>query len=155
MPFMFGWDPTFLLLIPAMIFAFWAQWKVMHTYNKFAKVRAANGLADYARRGDLRASVSHRLGFRELGLSIGLHAVERIHEALRTDPGRFADCRSEAYARVEPLEPYFHLATAIETFWLHPAHWDARSWLAHRDINEVMLATSLLPDGYLTFWSVG
>lgn len=43
MPFMFGWDPTILLLIPAMIFAFWAQWKVQHTYNKFSKVPAANG----------------------------------------------------------------------------------------------------------------
>lgn len=41
---MFGFDPTFLLLIPAMIFAFWAQWKVQHTYQKFAQVRAANGM---------------------------------------------------------------------------------------------------------------
>jgi len=42
MPFLFG-DPTFLLLIPAFIFALWAQWKVQHTYQKFSKVRAANG----------------------------------------------------------------------------------------------------------------
>ena len=41
---MFGLDSTFLLLIPAMIFAFWAQWKVQHTYQKFAQVRAANGM---------------------------------------------------------------------------------------------------------------
>ena len=40
---MFALDPTFLLLIPAMIFAFWAQWKVQHTYQKFARVAAANG----------------------------------------------------------------------------------------------------------------
>jgi Zn-dependent membrane protease YugP len=43
MPFGF-FDPTFLLLIPAMIFAMWAQWKVQHTYQKFSRVRAANGL---------------------------------------------------------------------------------------------------------------
>jgi Zn-dependent membrane protease YugP len=42
MPF-FGFDSTMLLLIPALIFAFWAQWKVQHTYSKFLKVRAANG----------------------------------------------------------------------------------------------------------------
>ena len=42
MPF-FGFDPTFVILIPALIFAFWAQWKVQHTYQKFSKVRAANG----------------------------------------------------------------------------------------------------------------
>jgi Zn-dependent membrane protease YugP len=36
-------DPTMVLLIPALIFAFWAQWKVQHTYAKFQKVAAANG----------------------------------------------------------------------------------------------------------------
>lgn len=42
--FPFFFDPTFLLLIPAMIFAFWAQWKVQNTYQKYARVRAANGM---------------------------------------------------------------------------------------------------------------
>ncbi|OGF18273.1 MAG: peptidase [Candidatus Eisenbacteria bacterium RBG_16_71_46] len=42
MPFLF-FDPTFLLLIPAMIFAMWAQWKVQHTYAEMSKVPAANG----------------------------------------------------------------------------------------------------------------
>lgn len=42
-PFGF-FDPTFLLLIPAMIFAFWAQWRVQSTYQKFAQVRASNGM---------------------------------------------------------------------------------------------------------------
>ena len=37
-------DPTFVLLLPALIFAFWAQWKVQSTYNKFSQVRAANGM---------------------------------------------------------------------------------------------------------------
>lgn len=36
-------DPTFLLLIPAMLFAFWAQWKVQSTYGKYSKVAATNG----------------------------------------------------------------------------------------------------------------
>ena len=43
MPFMF-FDPTFLLLIPALIFAFWAQWKVQHTFSRFAQIRASNGM---------------------------------------------------------------------------------------------------------------
>ena len=43
MPFLM-FDPTFFLLIPALIFAFWAQWKVQHTYSKYSKVPAANGL---------------------------------------------------------------------------------------------------------------
>ncbi len=40
MPF---WDPTMLLLIPAMILAFYAQTKVKSTYDKFSKVLAASG----------------------------------------------------------------------------------------------------------------
>jgi hypothetical protein len=36
-------DPTFFLLIPAMIFAFWAQWKVQSTYQKYSRVPASNG----------------------------------------------------------------------------------------------------------------
>lgn len=43
MPFLF-FDPTFILLIPAMIFAFWAQWKVQHTYAQMSKVKASNGM---------------------------------------------------------------------------------------------------------------
>ena len=42
MPFLFG-DWTFFLLIPALIFAFWAQFKVQSTYQKFSRVRAASG----------------------------------------------------------------------------------------------------------------
>lgn len=43
---MFGlfWDPTYLLAIPGLIFALWAQWKVQNTYQRFSQVRAANGL---------------------------------------------------------------------------------------------------------------
>lgn len=37
-------DPSMLLLVPAMILAFWAQWKVTHTYRRYSQVRAENGL---------------------------------------------------------------------------------------------------------------
>ncbi len=42
-PFMF-FDPTMILVLPALFFAMWAQWKVQRTYQKYAQVRAANGL---------------------------------------------------------------------------------------------------------------
>ena len=32
---------------------------------------------------------------------------------------------------------------------MHPAHRDTESWREHEDINEVMLATSLAPEGFL------
>jgi hypothetical protein len=34
-------------------------------------------------------------------------------------------------------------------FWLTPGNRETPQWAAHRDINDVMLATSLVPDGYL------
>lgn len=37
------WDPTMLLLIPAMILAFYAQWKVQSTYRKFSEIASASG----------------------------------------------------------------------------------------------------------------
>ncbi len=51
MPFML-FDPTFLLLIPALILAFWAQSKVKRTYRKYSQVYNDAGLkgADVARR---------------------------------------------------------------------------------------------------------
>ena len=45
-------DPSSLLLIPALILAFWAQNKVKRSYRKFSQVRSASGLtgATVARR---------------------------------------------------------------------------------------------------------
>lgn len=40
MPF---YDPTFLLLIPAMLLAGYAQWKVRSTFNRFSQVATASG----------------------------------------------------------------------------------------------------------------
>lgn len=51
--YLFGmFDPTIVLLIPAIIFAFYAQTKVNSAYNKYAKVRNRRGItgADAARR---------------------------------------------------------------------------------------------------------
>lgn len=38
------WDPTFVLLIPAVILAIWAQAKVRGTYKKYSRVRSASGM---------------------------------------------------------------------------------------------------------------
>ncbi len=45
---------------------------------------------------------------------------------------------------------YTPLSEIIEKFWLERKNREASSWTQHRDINMVMLATSLAPDGYLT-----
>ncbi|ATW24695.1 zinc metallopeptidase [Candidatus Formimonas warabiya] len=49
---MFFWDPTFVLLIPGIIIAAWAQMKVSSTFDKYYRVRAVSGVtaAQAARR---------------------------------------------------------------------------------------------------------
>ena len=42
MPLFF--DPTMVLLIPALLFAMWAQWKVSSTYKKYSQVPVRSGL---------------------------------------------------------------------------------------------------------------
>ena len=41
---MFPFDPTFVILIPAIIFSLWAQFKVKGTYAKYSDIRAAKGI---------------------------------------------------------------------------------------------------------------
>jgi len=43
----YGYDPTFIFLIPAMIFAFYAQTKITSTFNKFLRIRNSNGYTGY------------------------------------------------------------------------------------------------------------
>jgi hypothetical protein len=91
---------------------------------------------DYCDRSGLfDLPAASRLAFRELGLSIGLHAIERMDSNLHTD--------------VKGLKDYASLADRIEEFWLNPRHQGTARWKEHIDINEVMLATSLDPEGFL------
>jgi hypothetical protein len=51
--------------------------------------------------------------------------------------------------KVESLAEYLPLAGAIESFWLNEREQKTPAWTEHREINMVMLATSLLPDEFL------
>lgn len=90
---------------------------------------------------------AHRLPFRELGLSIGLHAVAIMQR-------QAADCRAVLGDRLAQeladLRKYVPLGEAIEAYWLDSANQRSHGWLDHQDINAVMLATSLLPKEFLT-----
>jgi hypothetical protein len=112
---------------------------------------AREGLAYFARQNDLGQPAARRLAFRELGLAIGLHAVE--HLVAKMETGRFAG-RDGTRAAILALKPYAALGAAIESFWLDPGHRQAPTWIAHRDINDVMLATSLVPAGYIVLHSI-
>jgi hypothetical protein len=67
--------------------------------------------------------LSHDLAFREIGLAIGLQAARKM--------------------RV--LEEHWPLIGKINGYWLQN-----NEWTEHKDINMVMLATSLAPDSFLS-----
>ncbi len=109
---------------------------------------AHTGLDHYARQGELHQPASRRLAFRELGLAIGLRAVSLMRAQL--EAGDVSGPRPrELSARLDALLPFVRLRPLIDAFWLEPEHQRADSWATHRDINEVMLAASLVPEGCL------
>jgi Zn-dependent membrane protease YugP len=67
LPF-YGFDPTMILLIPGLILAGWAQWKVKATFSKFSEYDARSGMTadqiarDILRRGGLAVEVEHTEG---------------------------------------------------------------------------------------------
>jgi hypothetical protein len=89
---------------------------------------------------ELTRPASRRLAFREIGLAIGLHAIELLE---RLGPGD--DPRKEVPTLLEHLRPFVPIAAALESFWLQPLNRGTE----HVDIDEVMLATSLAPTGFL------
>lgn len=90
----------------------------------------------------------YRLAFRELALSIGLHGVKRIRQCLQDNPDFF----QSVYVLerlLNKLVIYQNLGDRIEDFWLTEENRRSATWTSHLDINMVMLATSLVPHGYL------
>jgi hypothetical protein len=107
------------------------------------------GLDYFATKSPLNLPADYRLAFRELGLSIGLQAIERLQGLLEQYPGVFKK-RPLMHSHIRSLMRYARLSELINTFWLESKNRESRSWTAHRNINMVMLATSLSPDGYLS-----
>lgn len=86
---------------------------------------ALRGIEYFIRMPDLREAAEDRLAFRELGLAIGLKAPLKQAPDVRL------------------------LVSDIEGFWSDAEHQQVASWREHQDINEVMLATALEPQGFL------
>ena len=106
------------------------------------------GLKVYTRDYPLSLPANYRLAFRELGLSIGLDATEKIKGSIGQKEDR-RNRESRLDSLVGSLMGYVPLRETIRTFWLQKANQESAGWKDHLDINMVMLATSLAPDGYL------
>jgi hypothetical protein len=106
------------------------------------------GLQDVAGDGFMQLPVSYRLAFRELGLSIGLRGIERLSGLVQQAAGELGQS-NWLQPRLEMMAEYLPLAERIENFWLKGANKETGSWKEHREINMVMLATSLAPGEFL------
>ncbi len=109
---------------------------------------AAEGLRYFLGTRLLDLSAEYRLAFREFGLSIGLHGVERMGRWIQEEGSLFHG-NADLKAALSGLVEYIPLAGDIEAFWLNGENQSVGTWNDHREINSVMLATSLGPDGFL------
>ncbi len=100
------------------------------------------GLRHYVRTLEPTDDAHRRLGFRELGLAIGLAGIELVQETSAPLPRTTA-------LKLAQVAKFVPLRTQLEEFWLEPEHRATRTWLDHADINDVMLATTLVPRGFL------
>ncbi len=106
------------------------------------------GMEAFMRSGSLEYPAEYRLAFRELGLSIGISAIENLRKGIEENPGLFGR-EGSLKRRVETLMGYVPLGETIEQFWMDDKNREASTWIEHREINMVMLATSIAPSEFL------
>ncbi len=99
---------------------------------------AEAGIRAWAESGYLEQPPSQRLAFRELGLAIGLHALEWRENLDNDFP-----------ASGKKLASFFPLEEKITALWLDPDIREVSIWQEHEDINAVMLAAALHPQGFV------
>ena len=105
-------------------------------------------LQAFVQQNQLNLPAEHRLAFRELGLAIGVQGIDRMQQLVKQNTGCF-DNFSQISEDLMELAEYKPISDTINNFWLQSVHRNVNTWLDHAVINNVMLATSLAPDGYL------
>ena len=109
---------------------------------------AKGGVDAFSLADTLNSPAEYRLAFRELGLSIGLHTIEKMVQMIQQHPEHFPEQQS-LISQLIDLSPHLSLIKKIEMFWMTTTNQQSDTWIEHIDINSVMLATSLGADGYL------
>ena len=107
-----------------------------------------SGLQAFVMHNTLNLPAEHRLAFRELGLAIGLHTIDRMQETIAQHPGNFTNV-DQLTPTLANLSRFYPVYEFIKEFWLEAAHRSVGTWQEHADINNIMLATCLAPDSYL------
>ncbi|HPH35753.1 MAG TPA: hypothetical protein PLU94_09730, partial [Methanoregulaceae archaeon] len=109
---------------------------------------ALRGMRAVGRSRLLQLPAGYRLAFRELGLAIGMKGLDGVSVIIDRNSGLFGS-KGSLHRMVAELREYLPLAEKIERFWLDEENRRAGTWTEHQEINMVMLATSLAPDGFL------
>jgi hypothetical protein len=109
---------------------------------------AASGLSRYLASQPFARPLAHRLAFRELGLAIGLQAVTRLWCVLERDAASL-DAQPVLRQALDQLVAQVPLARTLIDTWCDVERGNDPQWRAHEDINAVMLATALVPSGYI------
>jgi hypothetical protein len=115
-------------------------------------VRLLETLLDSCRAGlsmlldqrQLQRPAFYRLAFRELGLAIGLSAIPIVARQTRT-----FRISSAAQSSIDLLASNASIGEDIVAFWLPVTQRQQKNWRDHQDINDVMLATTLIPETFL------
>jgi len=134
--------------------AFWVAQLIIHAHLDKQDLLetllddSLSGLKYYVQNNPLDLPPDYRLAFRELGLAIGLRAIERLEDLVGKHLDRFHKGHP-FQSQIHSLTQYRPLGQVIEDFWLGPKIRETEGWKEHGDINTVMLATSLAPDRYL------
>lgn len=102
---------------------------------------ALRGLQYVLKTHDFSSPADQRLAFRELGLAIGIAAIEGLDTS--------CPLQVSSQKLIAEIRRFVPLRAAVETFWSEPRHRASRTWQAHVNINDVMLATCLEPAGFL------
>lgn len=106
------------------------------------------GIELFIKNGLMEYPAEYRLAFRELGLSIGLSAVENMKKGIGENPEMFSQ-ESRLTRLTENLMEYLPLRKTIEQFWIDDKNRQTSTWTEHLDINMAMLATSVAPHEFL------
>ena len=125
----------------------------IHHLHETARLEALLRDVEYSLRtfvthNQLNLPAEYRLAFRELGLATGLHAISRMQKRIEQQPEHFTNA-NQLLSLLTNFSYFNRIHELIERFWLEPGHQSIKTWQEHADINSVMLATSLAPDGYL------
>lgn len=108
-------------------------------------VAAVRGLDAFEIEFERSRPAAQRLAYRELGLVIGLSAAQSMWA-----PHRMSRLDVHAQLALDRVMNRRGMREEILEFWMKAENHRNLAWSEHLDINQVMLATALMPDGFLT-----